>query len=257
MGCRDANSCTSVVFPGILVQHIRGHQDLHTPYAQLTLLAQLNVDADSLANEYQRDFVALVPTCCCSRLQAPTSSPLKEQCLHIIKKRFGIAREVSHCGHTSVSVIPGQHSRSLRSIGMMFMRALLPAVFNSALISLNWLMIFSPPTVTCIAHPVRNLCPLCRHTVEDRDHVLKCSHVSRQNWQKQFLLDIRTHCTEMETNAVLTNVLMLAGIDGWLHDPSSEYLLYPQRYPYKIRWLISQQNRIGWRQVFSGRFSLE
>jgi hypothetical protein len=58
----------SAFLPGIRLQHIRGHQDDHTPYEQLSLLAQSNVDADHLANRYQRDLgnarphVLLIPT---------------------------------------------------------------------------------------------------------------------------------------------------------------------------------------------------
>jgi hypothetical protein len=36
----------------IQFQHIKGHADKHQPYAKLTLMQQLNVDADRLANEY-------------------------------------------------------------------------------------------------------------------------------------------------------------------------------------------------------------
>ena len=36
--------------PGMQLQYIRGHQDRTRNYEQLSLLAQLNVDADSMAN---------------------------------------------------------------------------------------------------------------------------------------------------------------------------------------------------------------
>ncbi len=42
--------------PALTLQHVRGHQDKHTPYSRLSLLAQLNVDADEQATRYQRDF---------------------------------------------------------------------------------------------------------------------------------------------------------------------------------------------------------
>ena len=41
--------------PRITLQHIKGHQDRTTDYHRLPLLAQLNVDADELANKYQQD----------------------------------------------------------------------------------------------------------------------------------------------------------------------------------------------------------
>jgi hypothetical protein len=34
------------------LEHVRGHQNKHTPYKELPLMAQLNVDADLLATQY-------------------------------------------------------------------------------------------------------------------------------------------------------------------------------------------------------------
>lgn len=47
--------------PGLVRQHVRGHQDLHTPYRKLSLLAQLNVDADHQASRYKRLYGAERP----------------------------------------------------------------------------------------------------------------------------------------------------------------------------------------------------
>ena len=40
-------------WPGMMVQHMRGHQDQKTAYNRLPLSAQLNVDADLMATTYQ------------------------------------------------------------------------------------------------------------------------------------------------------------------------------------------------------------
>ena len=42
--------------PAITLQHVRGHQDKHTPYLRLPLLAQLNVDADTQATRFQQQY---------------------------------------------------------------------------------------------------------------------------------------------------------------------------------------------------------
>jgi hypothetical protein len=39
----------------VTYKHVKGHQDKDIPYAELPFLAQLNVDADKLASEYQKD----------------------------------------------------------------------------------------------------------------------------------------------------------------------------------------------------------
>jgi hypothetical protein len=38
------------------IQHVKGHQDDTTPYARLSLEAQLNIDADAAATEFQDAF---------------------------------------------------------------------------------------------------------------------------------------------------------------------------------------------------------
>jgi hypothetical protein len=40
-------------WPGLILQHVRGHQDRKVAYHRLPLLAQLNVDADTMATMYQ------------------------------------------------------------------------------------------------------------------------------------------------------------------------------------------------------------
>ncbi|KAI2497032.1 hypothetical protein MHU86_17458 [Fragilaria crotonensis] len=42
--------------PQLALQHVKGHQDRDFPYRHLSLLAQLNVDADAQALRYQRKF---------------------------------------------------------------------------------------------------------------------------------------------------------------------------------------------------------
>lgn len=49
------------LLPGVSLQHVRGHQEIHTPYRNLTLLAQLNVNADHQASKYQRLYGATRP----------------------------------------------------------------------------------------------------------------------------------------------------------------------------------------------------
>lgn len=48
--------------PSLQIQHVRGHQDRRVAYRHLVgLLAHLNVDADDLANKFQRDHGAIRP----------------------------------------------------------------------------------------------------------------------------------------------------------------------------------------------------
>jgi hypothetical protein len=40
-------------------------------------------------------------------------------------------------------------------------------------------------------------------------------------------------------------------------DPNVKYILPHQQYPHELHLLICQENKIGWRQLFHGRFSGE
>jgi hypothetical protein len=47
--------------PNLQLQHVCGHQDRRVEYHQLNLMAQLNVDADAMANRFQREYGAVRP----------------------------------------------------------------------------------------------------------------------------------------------------------------------------------------------------
>ena len=70
--CRDwdiliESQASLIQLRSLRLKFIKGHQDDKTPYAQLPLLARLNVDADSLAGQFQalygqdRPLVLLTP----------------------------------------------------------------------------------------------------------------------------------------------------------------------------------------------------
>ncbi len=42
-----------VLLPGVQIKHVKGHQDGASPYADLSMFAQLNVEADAWAGSYQ------------------------------------------------------------------------------------------------------------------------------------------------------------------------------------------------------------
>jgi hypothetical protein len=47
-----------------------------------------------------------------------------------------------------------------------------------------------------------------------------------------------------------------SAIEEWLQT-DGEVVVSPIFYPQDVRHLLVQQNAIGWRQLFSGRFSIE
>jgi hypothetical protein len=49
------------LLPDVTLEYVKGHQDDHTDYSRLSLMAQLNVDADSLATGYQQEVGRMFP----------------------------------------------------------------------------------------------------------------------------------------------------------------------------------------------------
>jgi hypothetical protein len=68
---------------------------------------------------------------------------------------------------------------------------------------------------------------------------------------------IREICDKWNTRPRIRNIL-LDGIRGWLESPDLEmYQLESALFDDEFQRLIRQQNKIGWKQVFLGRFSWE
>ena len=55
MGPPCGNRKSLGALPDVKLVYVKGHQDKHRAYARLSFLAQLNVDADDMAGQYQRD----------------------------------------------------------------------------------------------------------------------------------------------------------------------------------------------------------
>jgi signal transduction histidine kinase len=98
-------------------------------------------------------------------------------------------------------------------------------------------------------------CPLCPSQMEDRDHILCCPHPTRQTWRETFLKEVANHCRNTGTAPLLQEVV-LQGVQRWFSTPQ-EFSLSTEGYNSDIQQLIHQQNRIGWRQLFHGRYSVE
>jgi hypothetical protein len=63
------------------------------------------------------------------------------------------------------------------------------------------------------------------------------------------------HCSTPGTAPLLQEVL-LKGFQQWFQT-QQEFSLGSEVYDYDIQQLIYQQNKIGWRQLFHGRYSVE
>ena len=101
--------------------------------------------------------------------------------------------------------------------------------------------------------PIRRLCPLCKTAVEDWQHVTTCSHPTRSSWRKSALSKIMEKSKSLGTRPLLQRVLRDALIKGF--EDAGEFTLDPRLYPKDVHQLIWQQNQIGWKHIWLGRFT--
>ena len=98
-------------------------------------------------------------------------------------------------------------------------------------------------------------CPTCQVFTEDRDHVLRCQHPARSEWRRSFLIQLDEFLTERETQSNL-KYLLTSALDQWLQSDLPDFQVNPEDYDDDLRQVIAQQNLIGWRQLFHGRFGI-
>ena len=243
--------------PGLTFQHIKGHQDRKTQYSRLSLLAQLNVDADCLASDYQEEYgsarpqVLMTPRTRAHVLttQGTVTSNYATSVRHLAGQkplRQYIQARHQWSDHTMQSVNWKAHGTSLRR--NMKRRTTLIKLVHGIL-----------PTNSSLHRkdPVRCLCPSCQRTPEDWTHVFRCPDLKRSRWRHSFLQDLQAFCISEQTRPELQE-LLLNTFRTWLHAPTLEgFQVEPAHYHDSLHRLIIQQSKLGWHQLLLGRFSCE
>jgi hypothetical protein len=98
-------------------------------------------------------------------------------------------------------------------------------------------------------------CPACGTADKTKDHIIRCDSPSRSTWRVSLWEAIDKFHSDYRTAPVLVYVFRSA-MEEWLQS-DADVVLSPASYPTEVRGLLIQQNAIGWRQTFCGRFSIE
>ena len=244
--------------PGLSLQHVRGHQDRSIQYRNLRLLSRLNVDADALANTFQREFgdirpLALLPEGSGVYLVTPQgtiSSKYKQVIRHqahykplmkYLEQRNGwtpaVSKQINWRAHKTCM----HRQIKKKDHYVKLVQRTLPTNHQ---VHRN--------------DPARRGCPLCAHGDEDWTHILRCPHESREHWRVDMIRNLTKVCEKWNTSKDLQRIL-LHGIQGWLQwspdpDSPSQFELPSALYDESYERLIEHQNLIGWDQLFLGRF---
>ena len=244
-------------WPSLRLKHVRGHQDRDADYDTLPLLAQLNVDADTMANRYQCEFgasntVVQLTQTAGVHLVAPHGTITSHYATSIRHQatRPGLYKYLQDqngwTDHTMDTINWKAHGTCLRrqikrkTHFTKYVHGILP---TGRIVHRN--------------DQVRNKCPCCKTNVEDWNHILKCNHPSRETWRTNLLLQLQKKCNTLKTRPVIQRVLH-DGLKGWLESENLiGYSLSPALYPVEVHRLIHQQNLIGWHHILLGRHTSE
>jgi len=236
------------------VAHIKGHQDKHTAYEDLHLRAQLNVQADELAELHLQNHpdidhtkVPVLPTSGC-QIELP-----KGTLTHNCKLELKNAR----CAPELQAKLQAKHSWNAD-------------IFND----IDWtahgraLRRHEKHRVTLIKYlhdmlPVGKLvnkmdpkypphCPSCACPLETRLHLFYCNNPTRKKWRDNFCTALHKYMDDNNTAMPIQHFVRVV-LKALCFAPAG----YDQRIPDDPMYqdLKDNQSAIGWREILKGRLT--
>ena len=237
-----------------IVKHVKGHQDRDIAYALLSLQAQLNVDADAAATLYQIDYGSsrfLVPRITGNDAQLILDEKtVTYNYVKTLRQAYSSPLLLAHIGKRNKWSEATMKTIDWISLGQAchhnhMNRHFVVKISHDLLPTRSRTKKYDPDSPS---H-----CIYCSAVVEDRDHLLRCTHTACATWRSELLRNIRKRSDVIKTDPVLLDVLM-TGLHAWLHNNAPPL---SAAYPAAYRRLVREQTTIGWRQLFNGRWSTE
>ena len=240
--------------PHVKLAFVKGHQDKHRAYEQLPLLGQLNVDADAAANSYQQISEAPFLTVPMSphvgahrHLSTGTVTARFDASIRRSSTSAPLAQYIQRRNHWDGQVMASinweSHGKALSRIGSTGRQVHYSKLVHECLPTYSQLNKYDGGA---------RLCPACHAMPETRDHILRCRHPSRQSWRRELMTALEEYFQQTDTYAPIRSLLRDA-LSAWFAS-EDDVEITPVLYPQELRRLVLQQNKIGWRQLFNGRF---
>jgi len=231
--------------------HVKGHQDSTQEVHSLSLLAQMNVEADHLAGMYyakgplSRNNVDLLPSCpaMLNINGASITSDYKNQLIRgYVEPHYMEHLQIKFgWSNATIQIISwGALSCSLRRINRP---CLTTKICNDLL-----------PVATRLSQwqlQSNSECCLCG-APETSSHMFLCNDPSRIRWRIKFIKAIRDRLQQLKTDPGLLDVFCSC-VSDWFEDKKVSCDKYDSRY----HPAIITQNNIGWFHIFTGHITQE
>jgi len=101
-------------------------------------------------------------------------------------------------------------------------------------------------------HPGSNLCPSCQRNPEDRRHFLECDHQERRRLFESMRLQLAAISLKHHLHPSILTTFWLGMLSIRNDTP---YPDLSQELPPELRTTLIQQSRLGWEQLYYGRFT--
>jgi hypothetical protein len=215
------------------------------------LEAKLNVDADEEAGEYQvmsESTRPIIPRMASNRAQLHIAgSTIPSKLKSRIREAFTVQPYLDYAKvrhKWTDSAASDVNWKAFNQATSRFQRQhnQIVKLSNDLLPTLRWANRYDSL--------VTDKCLLCG-SLEDRDHILQCSHPSRHKWRHKLFATLQKNHNSAETDPQLLDIL-IDGLDRWFRGIPFDRGRYPQQY----HTLIQSQTAIGWRHLFNGHLSL-
>jgi len=236
----------------IHIKWIKGHQDTQKPRHKLSRAAQVNCEADDQAGLYQREdnspknHVPIFPT-------TEAQLTINNKCIN----SYYTAR--IHEAATIPPLMQYHQERfrwtagTIKTIDWETYKQII-SLFRGKQTTLVKHLHKIAPTGD-IAH--RNdphqtsQCPCCPQDPETNDHILQCRAASREKWRTKILRNNQQYLTDtLQSDPFLCDILR-DGLQRWHNNlPPIDTQQYPETY----HTLITNQNEIGWEQLYRARW---